>query len=259
LPKIARYKNAYKASIATCNFYGSSICTFSEMTQASAVFCTEGTTDTLSMSFKTPRDMLVNLSSIDEYSGELSRHTPMPGGISPLFILEIEVNPRIINRAGSDKHVLYFNAFIMMPNSKKKEKVQVQIFKKGFDRIIMPTQNNSPYSVVVLAKDVSHYVTRIGSVFKIMMHMENCQLCTFYKDLQRAGPQNIEELHTSLFVAKQHCKAHYIQNVSTVKITMANIAIDRYNEKFIVSILFVNLPAHFIQQYRASRREHGMN
>ena len=137
--------------------------------------------------------------------------------------------------------------------------MHVQILKKGFDRIIMPTQADHPYSVVVLAKDVSHYVTRIGSVFKIMMHMENCQLCTFYKDTQRNGPQNIEELHTSLFVKKQHCKAHYIQNVSTVKITMANIAVDRYNEKFIVSILFVNLPAHLIQQYRASRREHCMN
>ena len=229
------------------------------MTQTSGVFCTEGTAANLSMSFQTPRDMLVDLSSIDEHSGELSRHTPTPNSVSPLCLLEIEMNPRIINRAASDKHVLYFNASIMMPSSKKKERVQVQILRKGFDRIIMPTQADNPYSVVVLAKDISHYVTRIGAVFKLMLHMEKCQLCTFYKDNERLGPQNIEELHTSLFVKKEHCTAHYIQSVSTVKITLANVVVDRYSEKFVVSILFVDVPLHFLQQYKASRNERGTN
>jgi len=214
--------------------------------------------ENLTMSFKTPLPMRVDTSTLDECSGELSRHTPTPLGISPLFILEIEKNPRIIDRQSANHHFLRFNAFFMVPSSKKKEKVQVQLLKKGTDRIIMPTMADYEYRVVVLGKDISHYVTRIGAVFKLMVQVEMCQLCTFYTDYERTGHQNMEELHSALFIDKKRCSADTIQSVCTVKITLASVGVDRYSEKFLVSVLFVKVPVEMQELYKKTRREHGM-
>lgn len=201
--------------------------------------------------------MFVDLSNVDEHSGELCRHTPIPNGKAPLCLLEIELNPRIINRAASDKHVLYFNAFMMTASTKKKEKVQIQFCKMGLDRIILPTEAKDTYTVVVMASDASHYATRIGVTFKLMLHMQDCTLCTFHRNVSRDGPQTIEEIHNSLFVTKEKCIAHHMQNISTAKITLANVGVERYREKFLVSVLFVHVPMSFQEQYLASRRSHG--
>ena len=215
--------------------------------------------ETLVTSFKAPLDMQVDLSSVDEFSGELSRHTPNAAGVSPVCLLEIAKHPKIMNRESSDKHILYFNCFLMMPSTTRKEKVQVQLYKKGTDRIIMPTMADHEYTIAVLAKDVSHYVTRSGAVFKLMMHMELCQLCTFYKDFACFDRHNIEALHSALFIHKERCSAHYMQSVSTVKIVLASVGVDRYSEKFLVSTLFLELPLEFHELYQKKRQENGTN
>jgi len=203
--------------------------------------------------------MHVNTEGYDEVSGELSRHIPNANTVTPLCMLEVKKDPHIIDRCLGDAHVLLFNAYIMLPGSKRKEKVQVQMCKAGGNRIIMPITADDDYTVVVGAAEISHYVTRIGQTFKLILQMDTCTLFTFYKNLDRYGPQTIDEIHAAIFVQKISCKIHLSQQVATVKITLAKVPVERYSEKFLVCMLFTPVPGDMLEQYKAWRQEHGMN
>ena len=221
------------------------------------VFCTTGGNGNLAMSYKPPKNMHVDVSMLDEYSGELSRHTPDPSKNSPLCLLEVKKDPRIIDRFFQNHHMLHFNAYIMMPGCNKKDKVQAQILKMSSTRIVMPVKADNDYTVLVNGKEISHYVTRVGAVFKLIVQMENCTLDTIYQDGDMYFPQSVDEIHTALFVKKNTCKVHLVQQVATVKITLANIPVERYAEKFLVSLLFGDVPTKMQEEYKASVRVKG--
>jgi len=221
------------------------------------VFCTSGPDSRLVVSYKTPKNMLVKLAHVDEFSGELSRHTPDLCCMSPMCLLEVKKDPRIIDRTDASGHVIYFNAYIMLPGSRKKEKVQVQMDKVGMNRIVMPIKADDDYTVVVSAVDMSHYATRVGGTYKIVLHMENCSLYTFYKGRDRFAPQNIDDLHTAIFLQNRMCKMHLCQHAINVNITLAHIPVERYSEKFLVSMLFSDLPDYMTNKYKSFRLLNG--
>jgi hypothetical protein len=222
------------------------------------VFCTEGLAGNMTSSFKPPKSMHVNVAALDEFSGELCRHMPDAHAITPMCLLEVKKDPRIIDRCLGDAHVLFFNAYIMLPGSRKKEKVQVQMSKAGPHRIVMPIKADDDYTVVVGALEISHYVTRVGETFKLMLQMDSCTLFTFYKGRDKNGPQNIDDLHTAIFVQKRTCNIHLSQHVAAVKITLAHVPVERYSEKFLVSVLFMAVPVNIVEQYKASRLQNGV-
>jgi len=227
--------------------------------QTDRVFCTQGAAGNLTTSFKTAKSMHVNVEGLDEFSGELSRHIPDAQAVTPMCLLEVKKDPHIIDRSLGDAHVLFFNAYIMLPGSKNKEMVQVQMCKAGPNRIIMPIKADDDYTVVVGAAEISHYATRVGQTFKLILQMDNCTLFTFYKGRDRYAPQNIDDLHSAIFVQKLRCKIHLSQHVATVKITLAKVPVERYSEKFMVSLLFAPVPEHVLEQYKAWRQQNGVN
>jgi len=227
--------------------------------QNDRVLCTEGGTANMTTSFKPAKSMHVNVEGLDEFSGELSRHIPVAHAVTPMCLLEVKKNPHIIDRSLGDTHVLFFNAYIMLPGSKKKENVQVQMCKLGPNRIIMPITADDDYTVVVGAAEISHYATRVGQTFKLILQMDTCTLFTFYKGRDRNAPQDIDELHSAIFVQKLGCKIHLSQYVATVKITLAKVPVERYSERFMVSLLFAPVPEHVLEQYKAWRQQNGAN
>jgi len=224
---------------------------------ARRVFCTEGVDSNLTVSYKTPKNMLVNVAHMDEFSGELSRHTPDQCCMSPMCLLEVKKDPRVIDRTEANGHVIYFNAYIMLPGSKKKEKVQVQMSKVGMNRIFMPIKADDDYTVVVSAVEISHYATRVSGTYKIVLQMDNCTLYTFYKGRDKFAPQNINNLHTSIFLQKRICTMQLCQHAVNVNITLAHILVDWYSENFLVSMLFSALPDYMTNKYKAFRLLNG--
>jgi len=172
-------------------------------------------------------------------------------------LLAVKKATRVIDRTEANGHVIYFNAYIMLPGSKKKEKVQVQMNKAGLNRIVMPIKADDDYTVVVSAVEISNYATRVGGIYKIFLHMDNCTLYTFYKGRDKYAPQNIDDLHTAIFLQKRMCTMHLCQHAVDVKITLAHIPVERYSEKFLVSMLFSALPDYMTNKYKAFRLLNG--
>ena len=228
---------------------------------AGMVFCTEGQGNNVTSCYKRPHNMQVDTSLFDECSGELCRHTPDPKSMTSLLVLELNPAHHIINKYYSCVHQptmlchkMLFNACVMLPGNDRKEKVQVQLQKTGGKKIVMPADTHDDYCVVVYAKDMSHYVTRLGGVYKIMLHMHDCTICTAFKDPKNAQPQGVESLHKKLFGASTGTACSNIsmvQQIGSVKLTIGVVCAKKYCTKFLVTMVFMQTPPHIKAQYYA--------
>jgi len=234
------------------------------MSSERSVFATEGFGVHLSAGFKPAHDMQTDNASFDEVSGELCRHTPNAATISSLCLLEIKKDMQIISKCyGNPLHggvacqKMLFNTSIMMPGSMKKDRVQVHFCKLSGTPIILPTDKENNYTVVIRAKEISHYVTRVGMLYKIMLYIENCTLCTIYQAPRSKFPTVLQDIHQSIFVQQQSFAADVYQQIDTVKITIGSISVDRYLEKFMTTMLFQAVPVPLQIKYTDARKAQG--
>jgi len=153
-------------------------------------FATKGHGVLLTSYLAPVKDMQTDSASFDEVSKELCRHTPSPNALSTMCLLEITKNPQIITKFYGEPakglvtcQKVVFNQCAMMQASKKKDKVQVHFCKLGGTPIIIPADKDKDYTIVVRSKSVSHYVTRVGMMYKMMLHMDDCSLYTIYQTL----------------------------------------------------------------------------
>jgi len=239
---------------------------------AGMVFCTEGQRHNVTSCYKRPHNMQVDTSQFDECSGELCRHTPDPKGMTSLLVLELKPAHNIINKYYSCLHQptmlchkMLFNACVMLPGNDRKEKVQVQLQKTGGKKIVMPADTHDDYCVVVCAKDMSHYVTRVGGVYKIMLHMHDCTICTAFKDPKNTQAQGVESLHKKLFGASTGTAClpagpnfSTVQQIGSVKLTIGAVCAEKYCTKFLVTMVFMQTPPHIKAQYYAKMAALGM-
>jgi len=241
---------------------------------AGMVFCTEGQCHNVTSCYKSPHDMQADTARYDECSGELCRHTPDPKGMTSLLVLELNPAHHIINKYYSCPHQptmlchkMLFNACVMLPDTDRKEKVHVELQKTGGKKIVMPADAHDDYSVLVRAKDMSHYVTRVGSVYKIMLHMHDCAICTVFKDPKSTQPQGVESLHKKLFRTSTGTacmppglRISIVQQIGTVKLTIGVVCVEKYNTKFLflVTMVFMKVPQRIREQYRAEMAVLGM-
>ena len=229
-----------------------------------SVFTTEGHGMYLRSGFKTAKDMQTDDALFDEVSGELCRHTPNPACLSSLCLFEVKKDMPIISKCYSHPQQsvvacqkMLFNACIMMPGSKKKDKVQVHLCKIGDTPIMLPTDRDSDYTVVVRAKEMSHYVTRVGMLYKIMLYIEDCTLCTIYQAPASKFPTVFQDIHHSIFAGQHSFAADVYQKIETIKITIGTISVDRYCEKFMATMLFQVVPVPVQTQYMDARTAQG--
>ena len=234
------------------------------MSSKNLVFATEGFGMNLCSGLKPAHDMQTDNTSFDEVSGELCRHTPNAGGMSSLCLLEIKKDMQVVSKSychplhgGVVCQKILFNTNIMMPGSMKKDKVQVHMCKLSATPIILPTDKENDYSVVLRAKEISHYVTRVGMLYKIMLYIENCTLCTIYQAPMSKFPTMPEQMHQNIFVARQSFVADIFQQIDTVKITIGSISVDRYSEKFMTTMLFQAVPVPLQIKYTNARKAQG--
>jgi len=234
------------------------------MSPIRSVFATEGRGVYLRSDFKAAHDMQIDDASFDEVSGELCRHTPNAGTMSSLCLLQIEKNIPLVTKYFTNPkdgvvacQKMLFNTCIMMPGSKKKDKVQVHMCKISSTPIVLPTDRDNDYTVVVRAKAISHYVTRVGMIYKIMLHIENCTLCTIYQAPRPKFPTVLQDIHHSLFVEGHNFAADVYQHIDTIKITIGSISVDRYCEKFMTTMLFQAVPAALQTKYTDARKLQG--
>jgi len=94
------------------------------------VFSTAGDAACIVSTWEQEKDMQVDEASFDKVSGELNRHTPDPKGVSSLCLLEIKKESHVVNKFYGNPaqgvitcQKMLFNPYIMMPGSKKKERV----------------------------------------------------------------------------------------------------------------------------------------
>jgi len=239
---------------------------------AGMVFCTEGQCHNVISYYKRPHDMQVDTGQFDECSGELCRHTPDPRSMTSMLLLELNPAHHIINKYYSSLHKptmlchkMLFNASVMLPGTDRKEKVQVQLLKTGGNKIVMPADAHDDYCVLVRAKDMSHYVTRVGGVYKIMLHMHDCTICTVFKDPKSTQPQGAESMHKKLFGASTDTasfpagpKISMVQQIGTVNITIGAVCVEKYCTKFLVTMVFMKVPPRIKEQYYAKMAALGM-
>ena len=228
------------------------------------VFSTAGDAACIVSTWEQEKDMQVDEASFDEVSGELNRHTPDPKGVSSLCLLEIKNESHVVNKFYGNPaqgvitcQKMLFNPYIMMPGSKKKERVQVHFCKLGGRHIVMPTEKDADYTLVLRAKEISHYVTRVGDTFKMMLTIDACTISTVFTNPGTGMLPSTEEIHNSLFVQREEFNPCSVQYVGTVKITMGVIRVDRYCEKFMTAMLFVKLSEPIQNKYREIRRLRG--
>jgi len=228
------------------------------------VFSTEGEGGCIACKWEQEKDMQVDESSFDEVSGELNRHTPDPKGVSSLCLLEIKKDSHVLNKFYGNPgqgvitcQKMLCHPYIMMPGSKKKERVQVHFCKLGGRQIVMPIEKDADYTLVLRAREISHYVTRVGDNFKMMLTIEACTISTVFKNVGTGMLPSTEEIHTRLFAQQEDFNACSVQYVGTVKITMGVIHVDRYFEKFMTAMLFVKLSEPIQNKYCEIRRLRG--
>jgi len=235
-----------------------------QKSENSLIFSTEGEGACIVCKWEHKKDMQVDESSFDEVSGELNRHTPDPKGVSSLCLLEIKKDSHVVNKFYGNPaqgvitcQKMLFNPYIMVPGSKKKERVQVHFCKLGGRHIVLPVEKDADYTLVLCAKAISHYVTRVGDSFKMMLAIESCTINTIFTNTDTGMVPNIEDIHNSLFVQRTVLNPSSVQYVGTVKITMGVIHVDRYCEKFMTAMLFIKLSEPIQKKYRDIRQLRG--
>jgi len=239
-----------------------------QTTHGNYTYATRGHGEYLTSYLMPAKDMQTDVNSFDEVSEELCRHTPHPTASSSLCLLEMKKNSHIITKFYGEPakgivscQKLLCNTCVMMPGSTKKDKVQVHMCKIGNTAIIMPTNTHEDYTLIVRAREISHYITRVGMQYKIMLHMENCTLCTIYQKPESSSPKSVENIHSSLFAGKQIYNAgpriDVYQQIDRIKMTIGTVSADRYVEKFMVTMLFQSVPVLFQDSYKELKKTNG--
>jgi len=216
-------------------------------------------------SYLTPvKDMQTDNASFDEVSTELCRHTPSLNALSTMCLLEISKNPQIITKFYGEPakgivtcQKVVFNQCAMMQSSNKKDKVQVHFCKMGGTPIVIPADKDKDYTMVVRSKSVSHYVTRVGMMYKMMLHMDDCSVYTIYQTPAPNPRKTIDGIHKDIFINRRFMDADVSQHIDTIKMTIGTVNADRYCEKFLVTMFFQTVPMSFQNSYMALKRSQG--
>jgi len=235
-----------------------------ERPYASHTFASKGHGVLLTSYLAPVKDMHTDNGSFDEVSSELCRHTPNPNALSTMCLLEISTNPQLITKFYGEPakgivtcQKMVFNQNAMMPGSTKKDKVQVHFCKMGGTPLVVPTDKDQNYTLVVRSKSVSHYVTRVGMIYKMMLHMEDCSVYSIYQTPAPNPRKTIDGIHKDIFVNRRFLDADVSQHIDTIKMTIGTVNADRYCEKFIVTMFFQTVPVSFQNSYQALKRSQG--
>jgi len=227
-------------------------------------FATKGHRVLLTSYLAAAKDMQTDNASFNEVSSELCSHTPSPNALSTMCLLEISKNPQIITKFYGEPakgvvtcQKMVFNQNVMMPASNKKDKVQVHFCKMGGTPIVMPTDQDRDYTMVVRSKSVSHYVTRVGMMYKMMLHMDDCSVYTVYQTPTPNPRRTIDGIHNDIFIGKRFLDGDVSQHIDTIKMTIGTVTADRYSEKFIVTMFFQAIPVPFQNSYMALKKSQG--